>query len=104
MVARLFDHYHITFEQYARLTDWQIREIYCHTRSRQGFLKIENDEEADFALIMPKMTATLEDELKNLKLLCESFKMDPEAIEKAREDLKRKFADGGPKQPGDGHA
>ena len=69
MFAALLDHFHLSLNEIADLTDYQIQELYFHKRDEDG------------SIVMPKpprkarkQAATMEEELQDLFILHNSLK------------------------------
>jgi hypothetical protein len=97
IAALLFDHFHITPEQYARLTDRQIFDLFLHARKSDGSI----DFEVPFALKPKPMEEAkeekphaLESEMAALDELAKHplFKIDAAELQELKVKLQEKYA------------
>jgi hypothetical protein len=94
IAALLFDRFHITPEEYARLTDRQIFDLFLHARKADGSI----DFDVPFT-IMPEPKEeekphTLESEMAALDELANNplFKIDAAKLQELKDKLREKYA------------
>jgi hypothetical protein len=80
LFAQLLDHFHLTPEELARLTDHQIHDLYLYPR-REGLLIPPDEGKGD-------RTWTLAEELVQLELV---FAIAPNMTEAQKEELRRQL-------------
>lgn len=89
MVARLLDHFHISMDQLARLTDRQIYELYFHPRDDKG--SIEPKDEPERGAATEEEVPTYKSELRNWWKLANTLKMLPEQRIAGERKLREKY-------------
>lgn len=98
IAAKLVDHFGVSIDAYAKLTDRQIQDLYFHKRTKEGEIEMEM-EDAATATVTPPQDATteekpptLENELLALDMLAAVVRMNPADVARAKEQLRAKYA------------
>lgn len=95
--AQLLDNYHLSLEQLANLTEWQIHNLYYYPRDDKGLLKKPFAVKAhtDHAQAVKDATPqTWEEALERLEILRASFRWSDEEFNKAKEKLSTHYGGG----------
>ncbi len=87
LVASLLDHFHISLDRYARLTDKQLFELYLHKRDSKGSIASGGDG----VEIKARTGGTYEDELESLNMAIRACNTPPAKAAELRAKLKQKF-------------
>lgn len=88
VVATLLDHFHLTIDDYARLTDRQIVELYCHKRNKDGSIEADDG----VAVKAPERELTLSEEIHQLDILAGIFNWPAQMVADAKAKLAAKFS------------
>jgi hypothetical protein len=82
--ATLVDHFHLTLEEVANLTDGQINKIYFHPRDENGGIK-------GASVMGEEVQPTLEGNLAHLDVLIAKRMVPAEKREEFREKIKERW-------------
>lgn len=88
MVALLLDRFHLSLDDFAKLTDRQIQELYFHKRDKEDKIVVP---EVVQGLQAPDGPSTLDGELHQLEALRSVLNWDEATHQQLQAELRAKF-------------